>query len=135
MELVLDFYVMPNLQAAANNKPIVFQEFGCASGFVDGRQQMIEHSPEIQEEFIEAFISVVDRIPEVRAAYAYQLSDLSAADVDYYLSLGDYLNSSEEKEYWKQHIELLGTLGLCENDRGATKPGWEKLVSGIEWVK
>lgn len=134
MGLVLEF-VMPYLQASAEDKPIIFQEFGCSSGFVDGRQQRIAYTPEIQEEFIEAFIKVIDNSPQVRAAYAYQLNDLSAAQIDEYLGLADYLNNAEEKAYWAEHIELLGTLGLCENDSGATKLAWHKLVKGIETVR
>jgi hypothetical protein len=135
MEPTLDF-VMPYLQASANQKPIVFQEFGCASGYVDGRPSGIANSPAIQAEFTEAFIKVVDRTPQVRAAYAYQLSDLSSAEIDYYLALGDtYLVTKEQRDYWTGHIELLGTLGLCENDTGTTKPAWQKLVAGIEVVE
>ena len=103
---------------------VVFQEFGCPSGY-NNASSTDGSSDAVQAAFIRDFRALLTAAAAkrpVRAASLYQLVDMAPADCE---GLARYYNVSEPA-----FVEYLCTLGAVRTD-GTPKPAWAAFLDSF----
>ena len=112
------------LDALPQNACVVFQEFGCPSGY-NNASSTDGSNDAVQAAFIRDFraiLTAADAKRPVRAASLYQMVDMAPADCE---GLAKYYNVSEPA-----FIEYLCSLGAVRTD-GTPKPAWTAFLDSF----
>lgn len=116
---------LTDLLEFAGEKSIIFQELGMHSG-----GDLTTSTPEIQQQFFDAFFERMGREERFRAAWVFQLVDWSPATTNLLLDLLRAENVSEE--FINEYAEILNTLGVISFETGERKPAWSVIT---EWMQ
>ena len=101
---------------------VVFQEFGCPSGY-NNASSTDGSSDAVQAAFVRDFRTILTQATHnVRAASLYQMVDMAPGDCE---GLARYYNVSEPA-----FVEYLCTLGVVRTD-GTAKPAWGAFLDSF----
>jgi hypothetical protein len=118
------------LVEASAGKEVLLQELGCPAGW-SGRPSVIGSNREAQKRFFRTAFAAARRLPELRAAYVFQMVDWSEDLTDTYVR-GSIGGERLPEPFVKSFEEWLATSGLIGYERGRVRPAWYAFVDALE---
>lgn len=121
---------------AANGKPVMIQELGCASG-LETDPALAAAMQERQKQWLEATFELMETRPSIRVAMIFQLMDWGEWLLNYYRELLRPVFMEEtngDVELTNMILDMvmasLGSIGLLEAD-GSPKPAWNLFLAEV----
>lgn len=110
-----------DLVAAAGDREIVLQEFGCPSGVPGG-------SEAYQQEYLASMFEAFEANPLVRSVFIFQLVDWSD---ELATSFSEPLIAEGLPELGQNYFSWLSTTGLIDYDRGEARPALGTFLDAV----